>query len=154
MNKKGKRSRIIARRILKSLPTNVLSRAGLAALTTIIFIRDLATGGGHLLFTFQIIVWLWFTVLFANFAEAVAEDTLLLDKTGTITLGNRQATEFKPMRGVSKQISPTRRNSPRLPTRRRRDARSSCSPKIDMASAAATSRTWPPTSFPSQRKAA
>ena len=25
-------------------------------------------------------------------------DTLLLDKTGTITLGNRQATEFKPMR--------------------------------------------------------
>jgi potassium-transporting ATPase ATP-binding subunit len=28
-------------------------------------------------------------------------DTLLLDKTGTITLGNRQATEFKPMRGVS-----------------------------------------------------
>jgi K+-transporting ATPase ATPase B chain len=28
-------------------------------------------------------------------------DTLLLDKTGTITLGNRQATEFKPLRGVS-----------------------------------------------------
>src|SRR6202171_6409773 len=44
-----------------------------AALTTIIFVRDLATGGEHLLFTFQIIVWLWFTVLFANFAEAVAE---------------------------------------------------------------------------------
>jgi len=30
-------------------------------------------------------------------------DTLLLDKTGTITLGNRQATEFKPLRGVSEQ---------------------------------------------------
>jgi K+-transporting ATPase ATPase B chain len=30
-------------------------------------------------------------------------DTLLLDKTGTITLGNRQATEFKPIRGVSEQ---------------------------------------------------
>ena len=30
-------------------------------------------GGEHLGFTFQIIVWLWFTVLFANFAEAVAE---------------------------------------------------------------------------------
>src|SRR5262249_44057086 len=27
----------------------------------------------------------------------------LLDKTGTITLGNRQATEFKPLRGVSAQ---------------------------------------------------
>ncbi|MGB7035245.1 MAG: potassium-transporting ATPase subunit KdpB, partial [Xanthobacteraceae bacterium] len=30
-------------------------------------------------------------------------DTLLLDKTGTITLGNRQATKFKPVRGASEQ---------------------------------------------------
>ncbi|WP_418068605.1 potassium-transporting ATPase subunit KdpB [Rhizobium laguerreae] len=30
-------------------------------------------------------------------------DTLLLDKTGTITLGNRQATTFRPVRGVSEQ---------------------------------------------------
>jgi potassium-transporting ATPase ATP-binding subunit len=44
-----------------------------AALTTAIFLRDVATGGEHLGFTFQIILWLWFTVLFANFAEAVAE---------------------------------------------------------------------------------
>src|ERR1700746_1799825 len=44
-----------------------------AALTTVIFLRDLVTGGEHLGFTFQIIVWLWFTVVFANFAEAVAE---------------------------------------------------------------------------------
>ena len=44
-----------------------------ATLTTILFIRDLLTGGGHLGFAFQIILWLWFTVLFANFAEAVAE---------------------------------------------------------------------------------
>src|SRR6201981_3867135 len=44
-----------------------------AALTTVIFLRDLATGGTSLGFTFQIILWLWFTVLFANFAEAVAE---------------------------------------------------------------------------------
>jgi K+-transporting ATPase ATPase B chain len=43
------------------------------ALTTIIFLRDLVTGGANLGFTFQIILWLWFTVLFANFAEAVAE---------------------------------------------------------------------------------
>src|SRR4029077_1052726 len=28
---------------------------------------------------------------------------LLLDKTGTITLGNRQATAFRPVRGVSEQ---------------------------------------------------
>ncbi|MGJ4916943.1 potassium-transporting ATPase subunit KdpB [Bradyrhizobium oligotrophicum] len=44
-----------------------------AALTTVIFLRDVATGGANLGFTFQIILWLWFTVLFANFAEAVAE---------------------------------------------------------------------------------
>src|SRR5665648_935248 len=44
-----------------------------AALTTVIFLRDLVTGGASLAFTFQIIVWLWFTVLFANFAEAIAE---------------------------------------------------------------------------------
>ncbi|MBX9821267.1 potassium-transporting ATPase subunit KdpB [Afipia birgiae] len=44
-----------------------------AALTTIIFLRALFTGGEDLGFTFQIILWLWFTVLFANFAEAIAE---------------------------------------------------------------------------------
>jgi K+-transporting ATPase ATPase B chain len=44
-----------------------------SALTTVILIRDLVTGGGHIAFEFQIILWLWFTVLFANFAEAVAE---------------------------------------------------------------------------------
>lgn len=42
-------------------------------LTTVLFLKDLATGGRDLGFSFQIIVWLWFTVLFANFAEAVAE---------------------------------------------------------------------------------
>src|SRR6201990_3545208 len=40
-----------------------------AALTTVIFIRDLVTGGANLGFTFQIILWLWFTGLFAHFAE-------------------------------------------------------------------------------------
>src|SRR5713226_7933558 len=43
------------------------------ALTTIILVRDLATGGQNLAFEFQIVLWLWFTVLFANFAEAIAE---------------------------------------------------------------------------------
>jgi K+-transporting ATPase ATPase B chain len=44
-----------------------------ATLTTILFIRDIAAGAPHLGFAFQINLWLWFTVLFANFAEAVAE---------------------------------------------------------------------------------
>src|ERR1700730_15400006 len=43
------------------------------ALTTVILIRDLVTGGEHIGFEFQIVLWLWFTVLFANFAEAIAE---------------------------------------------------------------------------------
>jgi potassium-transporting ATPase ATP-binding subunit len=44
-----------------------------AALTSLLFVRDLIVGHGHYGFAFQIILWLWFTVLFANFAEAVAE---------------------------------------------------------------------------------
>jgi K+-transporting ATPase ATPase B chain len=62
----------------------------ITALTTVILIRDLLTGGGQIGFEFQIIVWLWFTVLFANFAEAIAEgrgkaqaDTLRRQRTET-----------------------------------------------------------------------
>jgi len=44
-----------------------------AAVVTVIFAKDLATGTGSPFFEGQIAVWLWFTVLFANFAEAVAE---------------------------------------------------------------------------------
>jgi K+-transporting ATPase ATPase B chain len=40
--------------------------------TTILFVRDLIVGSGAA-FSGQISLWLWFTVLFANFAEAVAE---------------------------------------------------------------------------------
>ena len=49
-----------------------------SVLTTFFFLRDLISGAGtvvgtNALFSGQITVWLWFTVLFANFAEAVAE---------------------------------------------------------------------------------
>lgn len=44
-----------------------------SVVTTILFIRDIVTGQGHAGFDFAISAWLWFTVLFANFAEAVAE---------------------------------------------------------------------------------
>jgi K+-transporting ATPase ATPase B chain len=43
-----------------------------ALLTTILVIRD-AVSGVSVLFSAQIAFWLWFTVVFANFAEAVAE---------------------------------------------------------------------------------
>ena len=42
-------------------------------LTTVILVRDLLTGGQNIGFEFQIILWLWITILFANFSEAVAE---------------------------------------------------------------------------------
>ena len=62
-----------------------------AALTTIFVIKDAFTGAGGLLFGIQIALWLWFTVLFANFAEAMAEargkaqaDALRKTKTDTM----------------------------------------------------------------------
>ena len=44
-----------------------------AALVTVLWLRELMLGIGSPLFSGQIAIWLWFTVLFATFAEAVAE---------------------------------------------------------------------------------
>ena len=44
-----------------------------AALVTFLWVRELVNGGGNPFFSGQIAAWLWFTVLFATFAEAVAE---------------------------------------------------------------------------------
>jgi len=44
-----------------------------SVLTTLVLVRDVAEGRGAIGFTLQIALWLWFTVLFANFAEAMAE---------------------------------------------------------------------------------
>ena len=59
-------------------------------LTTVLLARDIVTHTGSVLFESQIVLWLWFTVLFANFAEAVAEgrgkaqaDTLRKTRTET-----------------------------------------------------------------------
>ena len=38
-----------------------------------VLVRDVAAGAGDVGFTLQLALWLWFTVLFANFAEAMAE---------------------------------------------------------------------------------
>jgi potassium-transporting ATPase ATP-binding subunit len=67
-----------------------------ASLTTVLFVRDLVTGAGGLGFSFQINLWLWFTVLFANFAEAVAEgrgkaQAATLRKAKTETVAKRLA---------------------------------------------------------------
>jgi K+-transporting ATPase ATPase B chain len=62
-----------------------------AALTTLFLVRDLFTHGANIGFQIQIALWLWFTVLFANFAEAMAEargkaqaDTLRKTKTDSM----------------------------------------------------------------------
>ena len=44
-----------------------------AALVTVLWLRDVYNGSGAPAFSGQIAAWLWFTVLFATFAEAVAE---------------------------------------------------------------------------------
>ncbi len=44
-----------------------------SVLTTVVLVQDFFVAGAHIGFEFQIVLWLWFTVLFANFAEAVAE---------------------------------------------------------------------------------
>ena len=44
-----------------------------SVITSIYLLRDLMTHHGALRFDLQITLWLWFTVLFANFAEAMAE---------------------------------------------------------------------------------
>src|SRR4030081_1867926 len=76
------------------------------ALTTVILLRDLVTGGQSLLFEFQIVVWLWFTVLFANFAEAVAEGR-----------GKAQADALRRTRTETKAklIGPDRANYKKVP---------------------------------------
>src|SRR6478735_873272 len=44
-----------------------------SVLTTVVFAQELIAGTGHPLFTGQVVFWLWFTVIFANLAEAMAE---------------------------------------------------------------------------------
>ena len=78
------------------------------ALTTVLLIRDLFTGSGNIGFEFQIILWLWFTVLFANFAEAVAEgrgkaqaDTLRKARTETRAKRIQSPSSYKKFETVS-----------------------------------------------------
>jgi K+-transporting ATPase ATPase B chain len=59
-------------RIVAKNPVMFVVEVG-AALTTVFVIKDAVTGAGGMLFGIQIALWLWFTVLFANFAEAMAE---------------------------------------------------------------------------------
>src|SRR6266571_4397771 len=77
-------------RVVAKNPVMFVVEVG-AALTTAFVIKDIVTGAGGQLFGIQISLWLWFTVLFANFAEAMAEargkaqaDNLRKTKTDTV----------------------------------------------------------------------
>jgi K+-transporting ATPase ATPase B chain len=76
-------------RVMLKNPVMFVVEVG-AVVTTVLCARDLSAGAAIAGFTFQIALWLWFTVLFANFAEAMAEgrgkaqaDTLRKTKTET-----------------------------------------------------------------------
>jgi potassium-transporting ATPase ATP-binding subunit len=76
-----------------------------AAVTTVFVVRDIFIGASGLSFSVQIALWLWFTVVFANFAEAMAEargkaqaDTLRKTKTDSMArrLAGRDRIENVP----------------------------------------------------------
>jgi potassium-transporting ATPase ATP-binding subunit len=84
-----------------------------SALTTVILMRDLVTGAGKPGFEFQIVLWLWFTVLFANFSEAVAEgrgkaqaDSLRKTRTETVAklLTGPGRSDYRIVAGTSLKV--------------------------------------------------
>src|SRR5579862_4933723 len=75
---------------------------------TVLLLRDIVTGGHAIGFELQIVIWLWFTVLFANLAEAVAEgrgkaqaDTLRKTRTQTRAKRILMADNHEVYQGVS-----------------------------------------------------
>ncbi len=76
-------------RVMMKNPVMFVVELG-SVLTTVLLVMNLVTHSGHTSFNLQITLWLWFTVLFANFAEAMAEgrgkaqaDALRLAKSET-----------------------------------------------------------------------
>ena len=87
--------------------------AVVSALTTVLLAKDIATGGSNVGFSSQIVLWLWFTVLFANFAEAVAEgrgkaqaESLRRTRTETQAklLSGDIKTDYKTVAGTSLKV--------------------------------------------------
>src|SRR6266852_5195278 len=75
-----------------------------SAITTLVLIQQIVTGTGNVGFTLQISLWLWFTVLFANFAEAMAEargkaqaDSLRKTKTDALAKRLTSAGKVEPV---------------------------------------------------------
>ena len=80
-----------------------------AALTTVFLVRDIFIHASDIGFILQIAIWLWFTVLFANFAEAMAEargkaQADSLRKTKTDSLAKKLVAGDKSGTGASLQL--------------------------------------------------
>jgi K+-transporting ATPase ATPase B chain len=73
-------------------------------LTTIIWAQELAGGRGSPGFTGQVAFWLWFTVLFANFAEAMAEGRGKA-QAATLRRAKTDATAVRIVRGQRETVS-------------------------------------------------
>ncbi len=86
-----------------------------SVLTTVLFFRDLGSATqAQNVFTGSVAVWLWFTVLFANFAEAMAEgrgkaQAATLRKTRAETMANRRRADGSIEEVASSQLDRRRR---------------------------------------------
>lgn len=87
--------------------------AVVSLLSTLLLLKDVATSNPDASFSFQIVLWLWFTVLFANFAEAVAEgrgkaqaDSLRRTRTETQAklLDSTEGQSWKNVPGTSLKV--------------------------------------------------
>ena len=82
-----------------------------SVLTTVLFFRDLGSATqAQNVFTGSVAVWLWFTVLFANFAEAMAEgrgkaQAATLRKTRAETMANLRRTDGSIEEVASSQLT-------------------------------------------------
>jgi K+-transporting ATPase ATPase B chain len=74
-----------------------------SVLTTALLLVNIATHGGHLSFNLQITFWLWFTVLFANFAEAMAEGRGKA-QANALRLAKSETTAYRVVKGIVQQI--------------------------------------------------
>ena len=97
-------------RLMVKNPVMLVVEIG-SVLTTVLLIQGVVHHQGSFAFNLQITLWLWFTVLFANFAEAMAEgrgkaqaDTLRKAKGETTAI--RLKSERKMRRGNRFPVPP------------------------------------------------
>ncbi len=90
-----------------------------SVLVTVLFVKNFADSSGQEnVFAGLVAAWLWFTVLFANFAEAVAEgrgkaQADELRKTRATTVAHRRLPDGT-LENVAKRRAPSRRRGRRL----------------------------------------